>query len=589
MNKIKTVILSIISICFLSFFVISSPSAEPELGGGRISLIQGQVLMQSKDGKEWTEASVNFPVMEGDRIVTERDGRVEFQFKNGTYVRMGEDSQVDVIALYFDQKKEMIRLYPLEGKIYVNHRPTLRENSTFQIDLPYGVIATYGPSRFRIDLSPPEAKISVFDGSIEVNRDRRPFPLDQGRMLILTERGYTEAEQIYGRDEWDRWNEARDRELGQRRYVQSYLPHELEPWAYEMENNGRWIYTPEYQYVWVPRVVVGWAPFRHGYWTWRRGIYCWVPYEPWGWVPFHYGRWFHSHVHGWVWVPPLRHAFFWHPGAVAWHTGPTHVSWIPLAPGEIYYGYRYYGPHSVNITRVNVNIQKNVFINARARDAVMTVHKDSFFKRNPVRVTQGENPFLRPLRISGPPIEKPLTPEKVIKPSRPIKEVSEKAQPERRFLPGEWRSNAPSIEKGTNGVEQKRFNNSSEKKTSSESVRGRGQKIEQPNRQTNSGQPNPGHEPAEGKKSTPSPMRESVRVENPAPVREGRRNIDIPIHSPSQIQAPPQLQEGKPNTERQSSPGGGSFSIPDSRGQATQQHRGAREGGFKGFSRRSFR
>jgi len=51
-----------------------------------------------------------------------------------------------------------------------------------------------------------------------------------------------------------------------------------------------------------------------------------------------------------------------------------------LAPGEIYYGRRDYGPQSVNINQVNINIQKNVYSNARVKDAVVTVQKDSFSK-----------------------------------------------------------------------------------------------------------------------------------------------------------------------------------------------------------------
>jgi len=96
----------------------------------------------------------------------------------------------------------------------------------------------------------------------------------------------------------------------------------------------------------------GWvSPFQYGYWAWRNGIYCWVPREPWGWISFHYGRWVHTSNHGWAWVPPPRQGIIWNPGAVAWNISSSHVSWIPLAPGEIYYGRRDYGPQSVNITK----------------------------------------------------------------------------------------------------------------------------------------------------------------------------------------------------------------------------------------------
>ena len=566
MNKMKIAILGSILMFLLFFPITSSSAAEPELGGGRISLVQGQVLIQTKDEGEWTEASVNFPIADGDRIMTERNGRTELQLKNDTYVRLGEISQLDIIALGFDQGKGFIHLNQLEGRIYVNHRPIIGEASSLYVDLPYGVLSSYVPSRFKIDLTSSEARISVLEGSVEFKSDGRPISLTQGKTLIAKEGGYTEVAQLYGKDEWDRWNEARDNELFQRRYAQKYLPSELEPYGYEMEGNGRWVYTPEYQYIWVPTVVVGWAPFQYGYWAWRRGIYCWIPREPWGWVPFHYGRWVHTHNHGWAWVPPFRHAAIWNPGAVAWHIGPTHVSWIPLAPGDIYYGHHYYGPHSVNINRVNINAQKNVHINARVKDAVVTVPRDSFFRRNPVRITQVENPFLNPGKISAPPTEKPGFLEGKKTPSRFIKESVGKVQPERKPSPKEWGRDIPSVERGPKVIEQKRITESPDRKIVSETARNRIESIERPNRQT---------DPTQGnlvkKDLAPVPTREKVnpvrnssgalnttgiilrsnpaaeqrgitsngvKGESKAPNQEGNKNRNIPIVPPVIVKIP---------------------------------------------------
>jgi hypothetical protein len=533
MNKMKIAILGSMLMFLLSFLIPSPSVAESELGGGRISLVQGQILIQTKDEGEWTEASINFPIADGDRIMTERDGRVELNFKNGTYVRVGEISQLDVIALGFDQGKAFVHLNQLEGRIYVNHRPITGEDSSLYIDLPYGILSSYVPSRFKVDLASSEARISVLEGSVEFKSDGKPIPLTQGKTLIVKEKGFAEVAQLYGKDEWDQWNEARDNELVQTRYAQKYLPPELEPYGYEMERNGRWVYTPEYQYAWVPTVVVGWAPFQYGYWAWRRGIYCWVPHEPWGWVPFHYGRWVHTHNHGWAWVPPFRHAAIWNPGAVAWNIGPTHVSWIPLAPGEIYYGHHYYGPQSVNINRVNIGIQNNTYINARVKDAVVTVHRDSFFRRNPVRISQVTNPFLNPVKVSGPPVQKPGFLDGKKAPPRPVKESFDKVQTERRLSSKEVGKENPSVEKGPKVIEQKRITESPERKTISETARNRVEKIEWPNRQAN---------PAQGdwvkKDSTPVPTSGKVKGESKAPNQEGNKNRNTPIVPPVIVKIP---------------------------------------------------
>jgi hypothetical protein len=527
MNKMKIAILGSILMFILSFVITPSNAAESDLGGGRISLVQGQVLIQTKDEGEWVEASVNFPIADGDRIMTERDGRVELNFKNGTYVRVGETSQLDIIALGFDQGKAFIHLNQLEGRIYVNHHPITEEISSLYLDLPYGVLSSYIPSRFRIDLTSSEARISVLEGSVEFKSDGRPIQLTQGKTLVAREGGYAELGQLYGKDEWDRWNEVRDNELLQRRYAQQYLPPDLEPYGYEMEGNGRWVYTPEYQYVWVPTVVVGWAPFQYGYWAWRRGIYCWVPREPWGWVPFHYGRWVHMRSHGWAWVPPFRHATIWNPGAVAWNIGPTHVSWVPLAPGEIYYGYRYYGPQSVNINRVNVAIQRNAYINAQVKDAVVTVHKDSFFRKNPARITQVANPFQSATKISGPPTEKPVFSEGKKAPSRLIKESVGKVSSERKPLPKELGRDISLLEKGPKVIEQKPVIQSPERRTIGETTQNRVVGAVQSNRQINSSQGN-----SVKKDSTPVPTGEKLKGENKVLNPEGNKNKNVSVIPP---------------------------------------------------------
>lgn len=505
MSKMKIAILGSILMFMISFAITPSNAAESELGGGRISLVQGQVFIQTKDEGEWIEASVNFPIADGDRILTEQDGRTELNFKNGTYVRVGEISQLDIIALGFDQGKAFIHLNQLEGRIYVNHHPITEEISSLYLDLPYGVLSSYIPSRFRIDLTSSEARISILEGSVEFKSDGRPVQLTQGKTLIAREGGYATVAQLYGKDEWDRWNEARDNELFQRRYAQQYLPPDLEPYGYEMEGNGQWVYTPEYQYVWVPTVVVGWSPFQYGYWAWRRGIYCWVPREPWGWVPFHYGRWVHTGSHGWAWVPPFRHAAIWNPGAVAWNIGPNYVSWVPLAPGEIYYGYRYYGPQSANINQVNINIQRNIYINAKVKNAVVTVHKDSFSKRNPVRITQAANPFQSATKVSGPPTEKPVFSEGKKAPSRLIKETAGKVPSERKPLPNELGRNNPLLEKSPKVIEQKPVIQSPERRTISETTQNRVVGAVQSNRPINSSQGN-----STKKDSTPVPTGEKV-------------------------------------------------------------------------------
>ena len=143
-------------------------------------------------------------------------------------------------------------------------------------------------------------------------------------------------------DQWEQWNRRREQEFGPSPsgIATVYLPDELGAYSSDFERNGKWVYEQEYGYIWTPTVIIAkdWSPYRVGRWVWMRGDYVWISYEPWGWAPYHYGRWAFVNNRGWCWVPPARSDVYWGPGSVGWIHTPTYISWVPLAPREIYYG-----------------------------------------------------------------------------------------------------------------------------------------------------------------------------------------------------------------------------------------------------------
>ena len=105
-----------------------------------------------------------------------------------------------------------------------------------------------------------------------------------------------------GLDDWDRWNQSRDRALT-RSVSTQYVPEGVYG-VEDMDTSGTWAQVGDYGYCWRPTVVdVGWAPYRHGRWVWEDWYgWTWVSYDPWGWAPYHYGRWFNNAGYWW-WYP----------------------------------------------------------------------------------------------------------------------------------------------------------------------------------------------------------------------------------------------------------------------------------------------
>lgn len=389
------------------FIFLPTLSYPATLGSLRISLIEGDVQVNTEDTGDWVPASINMPLKDGDRIWVPEGSRSELQLRDGTSLRLDEKTGLDILTL----EQDSYQFYLPEGRAYANFRGL--RGTVLQIDTPMSSVRAYDRAIFRIDiLDDRDTDISVYQGSIHAeSRDGR-IMVDQDRTLALREGFPAELGPIGPPDEWERWNRNRNRIYADRRAPSRYLPEELYAYSSDFEDNGKWVYVREYGHVWTPTVVVsaGWAPYRIGRWVWIRGDYVWISYEPWGWVPYHYGRWAFVSSFGWCWVPPARGAVYWGPGFVGWVRTPTYVSWVPLAPREIYYGYGFYGPHSINITHINIstiNVERVVYRNVRVQNAVTVLHHDTFVQGRHVEVRERENPFLREKINVGRPNIKP--------------------------------------------------------------------------------------------------------------------------------------------------------------------------------------
>lgn len=428
--------LLIISPIFILLLAVSVYAAIT--GDCRISLIKGDVLIQTYDtASDWVAASINTPVNDGDKIWVPDNGRVELQFTGATYLRADENTEIEINRISFNTDDRIIQIAMPQGRVYANYKGYYSRDSVLQIDTPIVSAMVYGDSRFDINvIENGTTEVSVFDGTVYIETQTGTTKVRAGNMLTIDAENSAEISPRRPKDNWQTWNISRDSFLMSNRTSSRYLPPSLSAYCSDLDQYGRWIYTTDYGYVWTPRLVVStWAPYRHGRWVWMYDDYVWISYEPWGWVPYHYGRWAYRVGIGWFWVPPAVNAVFWSPGFVAWVYTPTYVSWVPLAPGEIYYGYGYYGPHSVNLRKVNIkNIYiTNIYVNSRVHNAVTVVHRDTFLTGKQVVMKNiPSNPFIVGERVSiGRPEIKPVR-ETII--PNPLKIINEKSFPKRHII-----------------------------------------------------------------------------------------------------------------------------------------------------------
>ena len=380
----------------MTFLVIPLRARADSGGNARTSLIAGNVYLKAADtNNEWQSVSINTPVMQDDAYWVAEGGKAEIQFFGSSYLRADQNTEFHVTSLDGSSNTVIISLQ--SGRVYIDRQDS-PQGTFFEIDAPLVSVDADRSARFDVNISNDgDTEISVISGSVNIDSESESTTIYAGDMVAVSNSGAAEVSSYLPDDEWISWNASQDDMLAENSRSAAYLPPSLADYSYEFDNDGNWTYITDYGYVWTPVIVTpDWAPYSIGRWAWIGGNYVWISYETWGWVPYHYGRWAYRTGIGWFWVPPSAQQVYWCPGAVAWDYTSNYVSWVPLAPGEVYYGYGYYGPNSVNLRNVNRRAIRTApyYENARISNAVTVVSRQTFVSgRVYTRLRIPENPF----------------------------------------------------------------------------------------------------------------------------------------------------------------------------------------------------
>jgi len=440
MKASKSIFLILISILMFAGGAFAAPPDSLY-----ISFIEGDVQIRVDDESGWVPASINTPLVEGQGIWVPKGARTELLLKDGAALRLDADTALEILTL----ADRDLHFHLTTGRAYINYGQG--SGKMFRMDTAHATVYTDQKSTFDVQTSDENvyARISVFSGSVHVESAARQARVDAGQILSLEGDEYAKVAPLEFLDEWERWNVDRDGRYVYRGTSYQYLPDELKLYAGDFDEYGRWVDTSEYGWVWTPRVAVsvGWAPYRIGRWTWIGGDYVWISYEPWGWAPHHYGRWSFIKSFGWCWVPPFRHSVYWSPGYVGWVSTPTYISWVPLAPREIYYGYGNYGPYSVDVRRMkgrNLAGQRIVYRNVRVNNAVTAVNRDTFVsgRHGDVNVREPRERFQRGEISLGRP---DIRPEKAAR-MPVIREIPRREQPPPQVQPRILKEKRPPVQ-----------------------------------------------------------------------------------------------------------------------------------------------
>ena len=337
-----------------TFALAQGYTQDPPARVGRISTVEGQVLVRAGDG-EAQNALLNWPVTTDNRLSTMRGALAEFRV-GAAAVRLDGDSELEVNQL--DDDSFHLHLSYGTVSVRVRNPDALRG---LELTTAQARVTLTEPGWVRIDAErrAGTSVVSVLEGVADVDGTTASVTLRAGKRAELTdEEVRTGALQ---RMAFDNWPEALPVATPALRYVTD------DTTGYEeLDRYGAWQDDTEYGPLWLPSSVpLGWAPYSDGRWTWIAPWgWTWVDNAPWGYAPSHYGRWV-LRGQRWGWAPGRERARVpWAPALVGWvggDHGPNHgsqhgarpgVGWFPLSPHDRYVpGYRASSDYERRINR----------------------------------------------------------------------------------------------------------------------------------------------------------------------------------------------------------------------------------------------
>lgn len=364
--------------------------AQNDQGAARVSFIHGDVSTQHSGSSDWTAATLNTPVVTGDRVSTGKNSRGEFQLDHANILRMSDESTANVTNL----SRSQIQLQVGQG--LVNYNVLRGSDANIEIDTPNVAIhPQMGEGSYRIQVnSDGETIVDVRNGSADISTPQGSTRVERGRRITVQGNAESAQYQISDaprRDDWDRWNNDRDHVITSAESWRHTNPNYTG--SQDLDTYGHWSDVPDYGSVWFPAADPGWAPYRDGRWVYEPYFgWTWVSYEPWGWAPYHYGRWF---VYGgnWGWWPgPVYGGYdpIWAPAYVSFFGfggggwglnfgfgfggGFGNIGWLPCGPGDRFYPWYGRGINRVNAVNIyNIHNDRGGFEPLRGRNGFSNV------------------------------------------------------------------------------------------------------------------------------------------------------------------------------------------------------------------------
>jgi FecR protein len=319
MSKLKFAF-TVLALAALACLLVAASFADSQARIVRLSQVDGSVQVDRNAGQGYEKAFLNLPITQGTKIRTERGGRAEVEFEDGSTLRITPGTVVEFPELSLRDSGGRANAVKIgEGQAYLNFKGT--KDDEFILFFGREKLTLTKPAHLRVQMADLDATMALFKGDVEVSGPAGTVDVDKKQTVTFdfadSDR-YTVANSLEP-DPYDSWDKQQD--AYQQRYSAS--SNSYSPYGYGMSDlnyYGNYFSLPGYGLMWQPYFAgLGWDPFMNGAWYAYPGFgYTFVSAYPWGWTPYRYGSWIFLPSYGWAWQPGTSWA--------AWNNVPVFVN-----------------------------------------------------------------------------------------------------------------------------------------------------------------------------------------------------------------------------------------------------------------------
>ncbi len=235
----------------------SSAEDAPAMVVGRIYYIEGDLLRYVPAEKDWVSVVRDAPFGTEDTLFSGSRGMAELIVPNGTWIRIGNSTQIQFIALDTDLAE--MDVASGMGRFYNKSSDTvIKATSPFGYVLAYpGTVFDFYVGENSVEVVAVRGKVSFVHSATEAKYD-----VAAGSPSILADQQQVSSGEGTIDPDWNRWNTGRETFWAVKARVRGrsveYLPPSLQDEAYALEENGRWenvSYEGEPRRFWRPTTV----------------------------------------------------------------------------------------------------------------------------------------------------------------------------------------------------------------------------------------------------------------------------------------------------------------------------------------------